>query len=353
MNYKTDKESIDFLFDLLNTSSPSGYEKEARELYVRYIKPYCDEVQCDAMGNVTGVLNGDNPVKILLAAHLDEVGLQITGIKPTGLLTFRPVGGIDILSLYGHEVNILSKHGKIKGIIGADKERINFDSNNAVCLKYSDLWIDIATHDEECSKMVEIGDFACFSSNSRLREQQVCSKSLDDKIGVFILSQVVRFAQKEKLACCLYAAATVQEEIGTRGMAVLAQNLKPHLGFIVDVGDVGYTNEKYNTKLQIGKGAGLVKNADNDLELLERVKLIAKENDIPIQLSAGRHITGGTDSSRLQLFGGGTRVIDISIPCKYMHSHNEIVNIRDVESAVNLILKIISNPELEKYSHKI
>lgn len=347
MNYKVDREALSFLFDLLNTSSPSGCEKEATELYARYIEPYCDVVQCDAVGNVTGVINGSNPLKILLGAHIDEVGLQITGIKPTGLLTFRTVGGIDILSLYGHEVNILSKHGKISGIIGADKEKINFDCNNAVCLKYTDLWIDIATHsDEESSKMVEIGDFVCFSSTPRLQNNQVCSKSLDDKIGVFILSQIVKSVKKEKLSCSLYAAATVQEEIGTKGMAVLAQNIRPELGFIVDTGHVDYTNEKFSSKLHIGKGVGLIKNADNHSGLLEWVKLTAKENDIPIQLSVGKNITGGTDSSRLQLFGGNTEVIDISIPCKYMHSHNEIVDMKDVENAINLILHILSNQKI-------
>lgn len=349
MTYKLDRESLDFLFDLLNTFSPSGSENEAAELYAGYIEPYCDTVQFDAIGNVTGILNEGNPLKVLLGAHIDEVGLQITGIKPTGLLTFRPIGGIDILSLYGHEVIILSRHGKISGIVGGDREKINFDSNNAVSLKHTDLWIDIATHsDEESIKMVGIGDFVCFSSNPRLQNNQLCSKSLDDKIGVFILSQVVKFVKKEKLSCCLYAAATVQEEIGTKGMAVLAQNIRPTLGFIVDVGHVDYTNEKYSSKLHPGKGVGLIKNADNHTGLLEWVKCTAEKNDISIQLSTGKNVTGGTDSSRLQLFGGNTKVIDISIPCKYMHSHNEIVDIKDVENAINLILHILSEQEIGK-----
>jgi endoglucanase len=349
MNYKVDQESLNFLFDLLNTSSPSGSEKEATKLYARYIEPYCDTVQFDTIGNVTGVLKENNPLKVLLGAHIDEVGLQITGIKSTGLLTFRTVGGIDILSLYGHEVIILSKHGKINGIIGGDREKMNFDSGNAICLKYTDLWIDIDTHsDEETCKMVDIGNFACFRNNPRLQNNRVYSKSLDDKIGVFIISQILKSVKKEKLSCCLYATATVQEEIGTKGMAVLAQSIRPELGFIVDVGHVDYTNEKYSSKLHIGKGVGLIKNTDNHSGLFEWTELTAKENNIPIQLSIGKNITGGTDSSKLQLFGGNTKVIDISIPCKYIHSHNEIVDIKDVESAINLILHILSNQKINK-----
>lgn len=344
MNYKIDRQALDFLFELLKTSSPSGYENEASSLYTEYIRPFCDHIECDAIGNIIGILNSDSPHKILLSAHIDEVGLQITGIKSNGTLTFRPIGGIDILSLYGHDIMIHSRQGKVAGIIGGDKSRMNADGNGNTSVRYSDLWVDIGTDsDEESSRLVEVCDFVTYKSNVSLLNNRICSKSLDDKIGVFILSQVVRSINKEDLPATLYAAVTVQEEIGTKGMALIAQRIKPDLGFIVDVGHVDYTNEKYSSKLHLGKGIGLIKNADNHPELLEWTRQVAKESHLPVQLAAGNNITGGTDSSRLQLFGGDTKVIDISIPCKYMHSHNEMVDLVDVESSINLIINIMKS----------
>lgn len=347
MSYKTDTQALDFLFELLKTSSPSGYENEASSLYTEYIRPYCDSVECDAIGNITGILNGENPHKILLSAHIDEVGLQITGIKPNGTLSFRPIGGIDILSLYGHEVTILSRQEKVTGIIGGDKSKMNADCNGNTSVRYSDLWIDIGTDsDEESSRLVDVCDFVTYKNNVSLLNNRICSKSLDNKIGVFIISQVIRSISKDYLPGSLYAAVTVQEEIGTKGMAIVAQRIKPDLGFIVDVGHVDYTNEKHSSKLHLGKGIGLIKNADNHPGLLEWSRAVAEDNHLPTQLVAGNNITGGTDSSRLQLFGENTKVIDISIPCKYMHSHNEMVDLTDVEKSINLIINILKRKDI-------
>jgi len=289
------------------------------------------------MGNIVGVINPSATHKILVAAHMDEVGLQITGIRSNGYLTFRPIGGIDILSLYGQQVTILTAGGKVNGIIGRNKEQTNYDQSGSASLKQSDLWIDIGVTDRaEAEKIVSIGDFATFASNvNMLNNNTICSKALDDKSGLFVISQLAMMLSKEKLNSAIYIAGTVQEEIGTRGMAVVANRIKPHAGLVVDVGHAG-SNE--DDKLKLGNGPALIRNADNHFGLMTDIQRIAKENSIPFQLSAGNNITGGTDSSRLQLFGENTKTVDISIPCKYMHSPCEVVDIRDLESTISLLL---------------
>lgn len=340
MKYKIDDDGKEFLFQLLNASAPSGCENEAVLLFQSYIQSCCDTVEADAIGNVVGVINPTSPHKLLISAHIDEIGLQITGIKDNGNLTFRCVGGLDILSLYGQQIVILTEKRKINGVIGRNKDHTNYDNSGAICLKQSDLWIEIGASDkQEAMRNVSIGDYATFAPNvSMLNDTVICSKALDNRLGVFVISQVARMLFQLEPDCGIYIAATVQEEIGTRGMALIADKIKPHIGLVVDCGHAGNGNED---KLIQGEGIALIRNADNHTGLVNEIKKIAQEQGIPYQLSVGNNVTGGTDSSRLQLFGGNVKVADISIPCKYMHSRCETADLRDVESTINLLFQTI------------
>ncbi|MFV0419373.1 MAG: M20/M25/M40 family metallo-hydrolase [Dysgonomonas sp.] len=345
MKYKIDNEGREFLFQLLNASAPSGCESEAALLFKSYIQLCCDTVETDAMGNVVGVINPTSPHKLLVSAHIDEVGLQVTGIKDDGSLTFRCIGGLDILSLYGQHIIILTEKGKIKGAIGRNKDHTNYDNSGATCLKQSDLWIDIgASNKQEAIEKVSIGDYATFAANaSMLTDTVICSKALDNRLGVFVISQVARMLLREEPDCAIYIAATVQEEIGTRGMALVANKIKPHIGLVVDCGHAGNNNDD---RLMLGDGTALIRNADNHTGLVNEIRQTAHAQGLGYQLSVGNNITGGTDSSRLQLFGGDVRVADISIPCKYMHSHCEIADLRDVENTINLLFQTIKQEKL-------
>ena len=344
MKYRLEKDAKEFLFQLLNSSGPSGYEMETTSLFRSYIEPYCDNVEKDTMGNITGVINPSSSRKLLISAHADEVGLQITGIRENGYLSFRCIGGIDILSLYGQQVTILNENGKIDGIIGRNKMQTNYDIAGTASLKSSDLWIDIGSQDrDEAAKKVSIGDYATLVGNAIILDNNViCSKSLDNRVGIFVISQVSKILSSQQLNCSLYIAATVQEEIGTRGMALVANNVKPDIGLIIDC---GHADNSGDDKLRLSKGPAFIRNADNHAELVNQLRNIAKENRINYQISVGNNITGGTDSSRLQLFGGNTRVADITIPCKYMHSCCEIAAIRDIEATISLLLHIINKED--------
>lgn len=347
MKYKIDNEGKEFLLQLLNSSAPSGYEDEAALLFQSYIQPCCDIVEMDAMGNVVGIINSTSPHKLLISAHIDEVGLQVTGVKEDGSLTFRCVGGLDILSLYGQQIVILTDKGKINGVIGRNKDQTNYDHSGAICLKQSDLWVDIgACNKQEAMEKINIGDYATFAANtSMLNDTVICSKALDNRLGVFAIAQVARMLLRQRPDCAIYIAATVQEEIGTRGMALVADRIKPHIGLVVDCGHAGNSKDD---KLIIGNGTALIRNADNHTGLVNEIRQIAHKQEIGHQLSVGNNITGGTDSSRLQLFGGDVKVADLSIPCKYMHSGCGIADLYDVENTINLLFEIIKEERLWK-----
>lgn len=345
MKYKMDNEAKDFLLKLLSSSGVSGNETETTRLFRSYIQPYCDRVETDVMGNVTGVINPSSTHKLLISAHADEVGLQVTGIKDNGYLSFRSIGGIDLLSLYGRQVLILTDTGKIHGIVGRNKDHTNYDNSGAVCLRLSDLWIDIGTcNKDETAKLVSIGDYITFPGNATmLSDNTICSKSLDNRLGLFVCSQIAKIAASQKTDYAIYIAATVQEEIGTRGMALVAKRVNPDVGLIIDCGHADNSDE---SKLRLGKGPSFIRNADNHRGLVNQLQDIAGKSKIHYQISVGNNVTGGTDSSRLQLFGENTKVADISIPCKYMHSDCEMADIRDVEATIDLLFHTISKKNL-------
>ena len=182
---------------------------------------------------------------------------------------------------------------------------------------------------------VRLGDVATFSPNARVIGDTLISKAVDDRVGVFVLSQVFRHLAGKLHHVHLSVATTVQEEIGLRGMAVLAQNTMPAVCLNVDVTDACQMDKKHLPKL--GDGSVLYRNADSNPVLRQALESVAHTADIPLQMAVGRNITGGTDSSRIQLFSPRTAVADISIPCKYMHTHYEQCSLKDIGSCIKLL----------------
>lgn len=341
---KTDTPEDNLLHQLLNTCSPSGREKEAAEVFRRWLEHSQIPIITDALGNVLGCINPTADVRILIAAHADEIGLQITHISPEGLLFFRRVGGIEVMSLCGHRVVILGRKGPVNGIIGRNAQNYNL-TEKGIDFALADLWIDIgAESKEETLQWVEIGDFVSFEPNFQLLgNHKICAKGIDNKIGLFIISQVVNRLKDVDLSIGIYIAASVQEEISTKGIASCAHIAHPQIGFIVDVGfatDIPQTSP-IEAKFDLGKGAGIILNADNNADLVKYISEVAHKQHIPLQKTVGHKLTGGTDAAGMQLADGKIATANISIPCRYMHSHTEICDKRDIESAVQLLSKVV------------
>lgn len=325
---------LDFLIALLQETGTSSDEKRISGLFRKYLLQDSKSVNSDIIGNTFATLNGHDGCHILLSAHIDEIGMQVTEICDDGLLKIRKVGGINPLNMIGQEVVMTSSKGTIMGVVVFQNK-----DNNSVP-DADDCFIDIFCKNKcEAEQIVEIGDFFTFNPNARIINDNIVSKSIDDRIGVFIISQVFHELAGKLKNINLSIAATTQEEIGLRGMAVLSQNISPTMCINIDMTDACQINKKNQPIM--GEGCVLYRNADNNPPLRQILYHIARQENIPLQIAVGRNITGGTDSSRIQLFSPKTAVIDLSIPCKYMHTHHEQCSVSDVLSCINLLKAFI------------
>ena len=343
-----DAKAKKFLEELLMTCGPSGFEFEQAKVYRDYLKPFAHDIRTDVLGNTIARLNPDAKFQFMLSGHYDEIGFQVVSIMPQGLVSFRPVGGIDPLTLPGTGVEILTKKGHIPGVIGRKPIHLQTPDERKAVPKIEDLWIDIGAADQKAAeKLVKVGDPISFSRNfEMLSKTCVHSKSLDDKIGAFVIAEAFRQLAKRKIKVGVACVGTVQEELGLRGAITGAFGVNPDAAIAVDVGfatDVPGIKPELLGDIKLGAGAELQRNADNNPPLLNRILKAAAKHKIPYQMTTGHRATGGTDTAAIQMTRGGVATALISIPNRYMHTPAEICDLRDVESAIGLIVETIAS----------
>ncbi|MFQ9171839.1 MAG: M42 family metallopeptidase [Parabacteroides distasonis] len=340
-------EQISFLYNILKTNSPSGCEDELISLLRERLSSYC-EFDADTIGNLYMWVNkGKQSPTIMVTAHADEVGFQVTHIDKEGFVYFRAVATPDCQTIPGSEVIALTKNGKLYGVIGKKSPHVLEKKECDIPLNIQDMWIDFGFEsEEEATQHIECGDYITLYSEPQItcNGKRIISKALDNKISIFILAEVIKELSKKKLFFNIVGVATAQEELGCRGSIVAANRIKPDIAFILDVGvatDIpNMTKQKYGA-FELGKGVGIIRNADNNEALAHILINVAHENKIPYQKTVGLYPTGGTESAAIQLAKGGVTTANISIPNRYMHSLIEMCDMRDVEDAINLLIKVI------------
>ena len=342
-----EKSSLDFLEEFMLSSSPIGYEKEAADVFRKYTGSFCDEIRKDVMGNTIAVLNPDAEFKVMLAGHYDEIGFQIVHISDGGLLYFRANGGIDKLNVPSSEVEIITEKGKVPGVIGKKPIHLLKDAERSKALELSDMWIDIGAESrEEAEKLVSVGDPVAMKSNFKmLNANRFISKGTDDKIGAFVVAEVLKELAKRKVSVGVYGVGTVQEEVGTRGAKVSSFEIDPAAAFVLDVGfatDLPDIPKSQYGDVTLGKGAVLTRSCDNNRILGTLLRDAAKKNAVPYQESAAHRATGGTDAACIQLNRSGVATALISIPNRYMHSQVEMCDLRDARSAIDILVETIA-----------
>lgn len=342
------KNSLKFMEEFMNSSSPSGYEEEAAAVFRNYVGKFCDEVKTDVLGNTMGILNTGASFRVMLAGHYDEIGFQIVYISDDGLLYFRPNGGIDKLNVPASEVEIITAKGRVHGVIGKKPIHLLSAKEREIAPELSDMWIDIgAENRKEAEALVSIGDPVAMRSNFRfLGKNRVMSKGMDDKVGAFIVAETLRELSKRKLNVAVYGVGTVQEELGLRGAATSSFAVDPQVGFVLDVGfttDLPDIPKKLLGDVKLGSGPILTRSADNNVVLGKMVREAAKKCKAVYQESAAHRASGGTDAARLQLNRSGVATCLISIPNRYMHSPVEICDLRDIENAIKILVETISS----------
>ena len=343
-----DAKAKKFLEELLMTCGPSGFEFEQAKVYRDYLKPFAHDIRTDVLGNTIARLNPDAKFQFMLSGHYDEIGFQVVNIMPNGLLSFRAVGGIDPLTLPGSSVEVLTDGGHVPGVIGRKPIHLQTPDERKAVPKIEDLWIDIGAADQKAAaKLVQVGDPVSFARNfEMLNDTRIHSKSLDDKIGAFVIAEAFRrLSRRKNLKVGVACVGTVQEELGLRGAITGAFGVNPNAAIAVDVGfatDVPGIKPELLGEINLGGGAELQRNADNNPALLSRILNIAQSKKIPYQITPGHRATGGTDTAAIQMTRGGVATALISIPNRYMHTPAEICDLRDVESAIDLIVETIA-----------
>ncbi|MEG1980572.1 MAG: hypothetical protein RR060_07570, partial [Victivallaceae bacterium] len=215
-------------------------------------------------------------------------------------------------------------------------------------MELTDMWIDIGVESkEEAEKLVAVGDPVAMRRNfRRMGENRICSKGMDDKVGAFIVAETLRELSKCDLKVAVYGVATVQEELGLRGATTSCFGVDPQVGFAIDVGfatDLPDIPKNQLGLVKLGGGVELTHSADNNIILGRKLREIANKHNIAYQETAAHRATGGTDTATMQMTRSGVATALLSIPNRYMHSQVEICDLRDVHSAVRLLVKTIAS----------
>ncbi len=336
---------INYLKTLCSTIGVSGFEQQVCESFISYTKEDVDGAHIDALGNAITYLRGKEGAKtLLIEAHADEIGFQVIHISDAGNVYIRPNGGIDEQCLPGSQVVIQAQDGKlIPGVIGKKPIHLMKAEDRKKTLETHQLWVDTGMEPGETKALVSVGDPVAFAPNLQLLgSHRVTSKALDDRIGLFVVSQVIRrLSEKRSQELTIAGVATVQEELGCRGSVTASYSIHPDIAITLDVDfatDVPDCPNSQYGNIQLGSGVVIPRNADADIQLSRELERIAKEHGIPYQVSARRKATGGTNTSRIQLAREGVRTISLGIPCRYMHTPVEVCDLRDVEAAIDLIV---------------
>lgn len=337
----------DFLSSLLYTASVSGRENEAAAVLESYFQEQKIAAERDAAGNLfAGNLSADRGV--MLAAHMDEIGLMVTCIMPDGTLRVCSVGGIYIPMYFGHTIRIHTRQGIVYGSISVSREVYHRSEYKA-----TDIVVDIgAENAEQASRYVEVGDTATFDSDWRmLKNDRLNGRALDDKMGVYILSETVARLQQSGTGKSVCLCATVGEETVKNGAYWAASRLRPRLAVVVDVtytSDYAYGAAKEECgEVLLGAGPVLCINPICSRSRIEELKRVAQKENIPLQFEVSATRTH-TDADRIHQAAGGVEILLVSLPMRYMHSACETVSLQDAESCIRLLTAYLKEYEQEQ-----
>ncbi|HEX72808.1 MAG TPA: M42 family peptidase [Candidatus Hydrogenedentes bacterium] len=339
------KESLEFLKQMIHTPSPSGSEGEIQKVCRDYAKPFVDEIYKDVHGNQFHVCNKGSATRIMLAGHVDEIGLMVNTIDDNGFLGVVPIGGVDTAILGGQRVVVHSAKGRVSGVIGRKAIHLTPEKDRNKALELHEMWVDIGAKDKkDAEKIVAIGDSITIDAGfMELRDNKVVARAFDDRIGAFVCLEVMRLIHGRKINVAVYCVTTVQEEIGLRGATTSSYGVHPHAGIAVDVGFATDhpkgDGERYG-QAKIG-GGPLIDRGPNINPVVHRGLLVAaKKRRIPVQHVAAPRGTG-TDANAMQLSRGGVATGLVGIPTRYMHTPVELISLTDVDRACALIAEWI------------
>lgn len=339
---------LELLKRLTQAAGPSGFEQGIAKCIYGLVHPFADNVSVDSLGNILAFMKGHDPQapSLLVSAHMDEVGFIVKRIEANGLLRFEKIGGIDDRILLAQRVRVWTRGGPIPGVIGTiAAHHQKFDDIGKI-RKYQELYIDCGADSlaEAEALGVRVGDSVTWATDFELMgKQRLTGKAFDDRAGCAVQIAALQRLQKDRQPGDVYFLFSVQEEVGLRGASVASYAINPQFALAIDTTVVGDTLENIMDHcLTLGKGPG-IKVMDASFIASPIVKdhlmKVAEDSNIPFQLEIFMGI--GTDAGELHLAKGGLPTGVISIPSRYAHSPIEVIDLRDVQYALDLLEKAI------------
>ncbi len=338
------------LAELTNAHGPSGFEGPVRKIVRREFEPLADHLQTDGLGSLIARLDGDaDGPRVMMTAHMDEVGMIVRRIRPDGYLTFQTVGGWLDQALINQRYVILTRKGPVRGITGLKTPHVTPSDERPHLHDRDRIFIDVGAvdkHDAEERLGIRPGDpIAPDSQFMKLNDPKLyVGKAWDDRIGLAVEIEVLKRLKRRRPPNTVFAAATVQEEIGLRGAHTSSHIVKPDIGLSIEVGVAadypGITLDQAQERLRAGPGIFL-----HDSSMLPNLKLrdfvadVAKDLGIPLQFEV---LSGyGEDGAEMQRVYGGAPSINITVPTRYLHNHNGVIHRDDFDRAVELVTEVI------------
>jgi endoglucanase len=329
---------LKLLEELCLSGGPSGFEDEVMGIVMDELKDHSADLNIDVMGNITGFKKGESytKTKLLLSAHMDEVGFIVNYITDDGFLKFSTIGGISPLVLCGKKV--LVGKNKIPGVIGLKPVHLVKQKDECENVPNADeLCIDVGAKDrEDAENSVNIGDFAVFDSIFQVQGSSIISKALDDRVGCALLVEFI----KKKSPFDFFFSFSAQEEIGLRGAKAASYRINPDAAIVLEATTacdiLGVKDEKKVCVL--GDGPVLTymdKTTVYSREYLNLANNLAKENKVKVQMK--RLVSGGNDSGAIHVSRSGIKTISISLPCRYLHSAFSVIDLEDLKETERLL----------------
>jgi len=327
---------IPMIQKLTETPGPSGYESQVRAAIRAEVEPYADEIRVDALGNLIATKNQGSTggKKIMLSAHMDEIGVIATHVDEKGFIRFIPLGGVNRSYCIGGRVRFLNGSG---GVIG-----IEYQEDQSKLPAFENMFIDIgASSRENCP--VRVGDVAVFDRPFSEYGDRLVAKAMDDRVGIAVLIEILRKLKGSPHQ--VFFVFSVQEEVGLRGATTAAFGLEPDIGIAIDVTRSGDTPKGIRMETALGKGPA-IKVRDSgmlaDPRVVDWMVRAAEQEGLPYQMEVLE--AGTTDARAIQLSRAGVPAGCLSIPCRYIHAPSEMVDTNDVQNGVRLLQALLSQP---------
>ncbi len=334
-----------FLYQLLNTPSPSGFEAEGQRIWARHVRSFADAVEADSYGNTWATLRGtaaDASQRLMLEAHADEIGFMVNYITDDGFLHVNRIGGADPAVMRGRRVHILGSKGVVNGVIGHTAIHLR-DRKDEKVPEEHEMFIDIGAADAEAvaARGIRVGHPVVFAESvEEWLPGRLTGRALDNRIGGFILARVLaRLAGEPRPEVDVWAVNSVQEEIGGHGAKMVAYRLRPTVAVVLDVThatDSPGISKARHGHVRLGGGPTVTHGTANHPLVVERILQVAEQEGIPLQHEASSRYTG-TDTDDIYVSRGGVPSALVSLPMRYMHSPVETVALEDVEHVIRLL----------------